>query len=325
MFRRQMQHQQARFRILESGDPKTHFPRLTARQILERHGPPKTILSLSAKAEKCTGVGVLNRVLYFTPGIFCPAATSACRAACLGHTSGNMQLPGSALARDQRSALYLEDRDVFLQILRTELHKLRVAAKRQGMKAAVRLNGTSDLPWERLHPQLFADFPDISFFDYTKLRPRMHAFLSRRLNAGEWPSNYHLTFSGDGNLLKEAKEMLARGGNVALVFWPKFPTSWQGHQVVNGDAHDARFLDPEGVVVGLHAKGIARVDLEGFVIRPCPSCELESEELNLVSIHEDTHRETLHRCAHCGWELRAWWILPHALKRFQWPALSQAG
>jgi hypothetical protein len=52
---------------------------------------------------------------------------------------------------------------------------------------------------------------------------------------------------------------------------------------------------------------------------------LVSEQMQLVSIHEDTHRETLHRCARCGWELRARWILPHALKRFQWPAISQAG
>jgi hypothetical protein len=193
------------------------------------------------------------------------------------------------------------------------------------MKAAVRLNGTSDLPWERLHPDLFADFPEISFFDYTKLRPRMHAFLSRRLNAGQWPNNYHLTFSGDGNRPKQAKEMLANGGNVALVFWPECPTSWQGHQVVNGDAHDARFLDPEGVVVGLHAKGIARVDLEGFVIRPCLACQLVSEKLQLVSIREGTHRETLHRCGRCGSELRGRWILPHALKRAPWLPISQAG
>jgi hypothetical protein len=37
--------------------------------------------------------------------------------------------------------------------------------------------------------------------------------------------------------------------------------------VFDGDDTDLRFLDPTGVIVGLKAKGRARKDTSGFVIR----------------------------------------------------------
>jgi hypothetical protein len=78
--------------------------------------------------------------------------------------------------------------------------------------------------------------------------------------------------------------------------------TWWNHPVIDGDDHDARFLDPKGVVVGLRAKGLACVDTTGFVIRPCPAC---SAELQLVSLSEDTHIRTLHRCEQCQFLLHA--------------------
>jgi hypothetical protein len=35
--------------------------------------------------------------------------------------------------------------------------------------------------------------------------------------------------------------------------------------VFNGDESDLRFLDPQGVIVGLYAKGKAKKDTSGFV------------------------------------------------------------
>jgi hypothetical protein len=57
------------------------------------------------------------------------------------------------------------------------------------------------------------------------------------------------------------------GGTAAAVFWPEVPQSFWGSSVINGDEHDARFLDPAGTIVGLKAKGSAKSDLSGFVIR----------------------------------------------------------
>ena len=51
------------------------FGRMSPAEILDRYGPPRTLLSSSHKTEKCLAVDVLARVLFFTPGVFCSHAT----------------------------------------------------------------------------------------------------------------------------------------------------------------------------------------------------------------------------------------------------------
>jgi hypothetical protein len=135
--------------------------------------------------------------------------------------------------------------------------------RRLGLVPAVRLNGSSDLPWERLHPDLFAEFPNVQFFDYTKVPARMERFLKDPT----WPKNYHLTFSAQPHNHDAARNFLDQGGTVAVVFWPEVPQSHWGKPVIDGDKHDARFLDQAGTIVGLKAKGQAKNDTTGFVIR----------------------------------------------------------
>jgi len=57
------------------------------------------------------------------------------------------------------------------------------------------------------------DDPDVQFYDYTKSTRRAiaHAF-------GDMPANYHLTFSRSECNDRDALNVLARGGNVAVVF-----------------------------------------------------------------------------------------------------------
>lgn len=56
---------------------------------------------------------------------------------------------------------------------------------------------------------------------------------------------------------------------IAVVFNVKraedLPSVWLGREVINGDAHDLRFLDKPGTIVGLKAKGPAKHDTSGFV------------------------------------------------------------
>ena len=265
--------------ILRSGDPKTSFGRISAAEILDQYGPPKSLLSTSLKTEKCLSVAVLARVLYFTPGVFCSHATPGCLAACLGHSSGRMQMPTHAVARDRRTALYLEAPQLFLQMLTLELTFLEQDARRQGLQAAARLNGSSDLAWEELHPEIFQRFPNIHFFDYTKNPARMNRFLQR----SNWPANYHLTFSAQANNHEQSQRFLEQGGTVAAVFWPEVPESYWGRSVIDGDAHDARFLDTAGSIVGLKAKGSAKSDVSGFVIRHPQPLPKSDEELALAA------------------------------------------
>jgi hypothetical protein len=211
-----------------------------------------------------------------------------------------MQMPTHAACRDKRAALYLDNPKLFLQMLGVELSRLIADAEMAGLQPAARLNGSSDLSWESLHPGLFRDFPSVAFFDYTKVYTRMKAFL----RDDDWPNNYHLTFSAAPGNHEMARQVLDSGGNVALVFWPKVPASFWGFRVIDGDNHDARFLDSQGVVVGLSAKGLARVDRSGFTVRPCPHCGPLKAEMELVSVAEDRYVTTVHRCRSCGFELR---------------------
>ncbi len=259
----------SKLRILRTSDPQSMFHHnSTAKEVLEKLGRPRSLISSSSKTDKSREVGVYSRVLYLTSGVFCPAATESCLKLCLGHTAGRMTMSQAANARDRRTALYLEDQDHFLELLRCDLQRLRDDARAVGMTAAMRLNGCSDVPWERLHGELFEEFFDIRFYDYTKIAARYRAYLEGRAGTRPFPANYHLTFSQGEDNGKDAAAFLAAGGNVAVVFWPVTPSTWNGYEVIDADTHDARFLDPKGCIVGLSAKGItAQEDLTGFVVR----------------------------------------------------------
>ena len=132
------------------------------------------------------------------------------------------------------------------------------------MTAVFRPNLTSDLMFEEVEnadgQTLMQKFPDTQFYDYTKSFGRMAKFLN-----GDFPSNYHLTFSRSEHNETLCDMVLQMGGNVAVVFRDQLPKTWKGFEVVNGDENDLRFLDKQGVVVGLIEKGLAKKDETGFV------------------------------------------------------------
>lgn len=187
-------------------------------------------------------------------------------------------------ARIKRTHLLFQQREIFFAelVLAIETHCRR--ALKHGLIPVVRLNGTSDLPWERMpftdvdgtrYASIMARFPDVQFYDYTKSPSR--AMLSA---LGQLPANYVLTFSRSETNERIALDILANGGNVAVVFNAKtathgkfakpaepLPATWHGYRVIDGDHDDLRFLDDRNVVVGLRAKGPrAKSDTSGFVV-----------------------------------------------------------
>ncbi len=188
----------------------------------------------------------------------CPRHTAGCASACL-YYAGRGQLVSVRRARIARTMLYHRDRPRFLRMLHRELHRWRGKARRQGKILAVRLNVFSDIAWERLDSPLFTTFADVRFYDYTKCPERF---------SGALPQNYYLIFSRSEDNEAEALDLLSRGHNVAVVFRRRRPATWHGYRVIDGDAHDYRFLDPSPRVVALSAKGRpGRRDRSGFVIR----------------------------------------------------------
>lgn len=226
------------------------------------------ILTTSTKVQKGEKRGYMTAIAYLSPATesgksLCPWCTPGCAAACLGHSSGRLALPQAKANRLSRSKLFLEDRGRFFCQLLGEINEHVALASSRGMKAAVRINGSSDIPWERVAPEIFSTFQGVRFYDYTKSFDRVQAFLGGKLS-----ENYHLTFSlaETEKNRREAELLLKLGANVAVVF-EALPRTFWGAPVINGEADDLRFLDPRGVVVGLRAKGAAIKDATGFVVR----------------------------------------------------------
>lgn len=195
----------------------------------------------------------------------CLAASNGCSAACL-NTAGMGVYSTVQAARIKKTKLFFEDRENFMNTLIKEIRSMIKKADKLGMKAAFRLNLTSDIAWESVKHEgltIMEMFPDVQFYDYTKIPKRMLMF-----TRGELPDNYHLTFSRSESNENHVDIIMACGGNVAVVFRGKLPNTYKGKLVIDGDIDDLRFLDPKGVVVGLVEKGRAKKDASGFVVEP---------------------------------------------------------
>jgi hypothetical protein len=195
----------------------------------------------------------------------CKDASSGCAAACL-NTAGRGAMSSVQKARVKKTLFFFKDKQNFLAELWVEVAKSIKSAARKGMTPCFRLNLTSDLPWEKIKfngQNIFEAFPSVTFYDYTKSPERMTAFLN-----GEMPANYHLTFSRSESNGALALAFLKSGGNVAMVFRKTLPASYFGHEVVDGDETDLRFLDGTGKIIGLKEKGLAKQDETGFVLEP---------------------------------------------------------
>lgn len=227
------------------------------------------LLSTSPKIEKSNkaGLGYLSTIMYLAPARLsgynvCQYASAGCALGCL-HTSGFGGIYKSVgESRIARTKLFFENRPEFEKKLRIELDKFIKKCKKLGLLPVVRLNGLSDLPFDKIFPTLFSDYSQVIFYDYTKNYSRMVEFLE-----GKLATNYHLTFSRSETNQEQCKNVLLLGGNVAVVFKHKtLPKTWMGFPVNNADETDLRFLDKKGVS-GLYAKGRARKDTSGFVVK----------------------------------------------------------
>jgi hypothetical protein len=224
-----------------------------------------------------------SAVLYLAPhkfagrGNVCAGATEACIAGCLGLYAGRADIVKAGEktnavreARIRRTEWFFDDLDSFLSALRLDIAAHVKKCAKNGKRPAIRLNGSSDIPWERVAPELFAEFANVTFYDYSKLAPSKRAAL---------PENYTLTHSFSGENYADMWAALSMGRNVAVVFrvkpsqsLPDFVSdadpshAFASLPVIDGDTHDQRFLDPKGVIVGLRAKGKLRKQVSAFVV-----------------------------------------------------------
>lgn len=212
------------------------------------------------KGEK---LGYRTWILHLLPGNLsgdevCVKRSPACSEACLNF-AGRGKMKTVQAGRLRKTRLYFDNRDAFMKELRDDIRSAIRSAQREDLIPCIRPNGTSDIPWEKVRYQgenIFESFPALQFYDYTKIVGRKVAAYS----------NYHLTFSRSENNDRDVAKAIAQGMNIAVVF-DTLPKTYLNRSVITGDDSDLRFKDPADVVVGLTAKGPARRDTSGFVVR----------------------------------------------------------
>lgn len=222
----------------------------------------------NAKTTKGEDLGYLTGILYLAPAReslpfggknTCAWASKGCADVCIFH-QGRGKMQNVRTPRIEKTLLFFSDRDSFLAQLRESICDIIRKAEKEGLTPCIRLNGTSDIGWDK--HGIIQEFPNVQFYDYTKSIKRV---MDNKL------ANYHLTFSRsetNGDVCREV--IRSTHYNVAIAFnvakGDKLPKTYLGRPVIDGDLHDLRFLDPEGCIVGLRAKGTGKQDESGFVV-----------------------------------------------------------
>ena len=215
----------------------------------------------SSKIAKGLKYNEMTYILYLAPASqsgynVCPMSTEECRTACLtesGHNRIDVKKNAINKARIAKTKLFFEHRDFFMSWLVTEIEKAKYVAESKGYTFSVRINGTSDIDLTTFKlngKNILELFNDVQFYDYTKV--------AKRFKMLDKYDNYDLTYSFSGHNMFQCLDLLNKNkGRVAMVFEGKvLPQSFMGYKVIDGDAYDMRYMDEQGVIVGLKFKKV---------------------------------------------------------------------
>tara|TARA_R100001463_G_scaffold13_1_gene32 strand:- start:931 stop:1722 length:792 start_codon:yes stop_codon:yes gene_type:complete len=178
---------------------------------------------------------------------------SNCSSDCVGY-NGNAQIYRAVMeSRIKKTLSYFLDKQSFLNQLVYEVEKAIIQSNKKGLKPSFRLNAYSDIQFEKDiikdNKNIFQLFPDVKFYDYSKLINR------------KTPKNYQLTYSHHNPDFKDTIIALNKGLNVAIVF-EKLPKQIKInnkiYSVLDGDKTDLRIdeTDKQGnnCIIGLKFK-----------------------------------------------------------------------
>lgn len=219
-------------------------------------------VNMTTKHKKGFTYNELNYSLYLSPGNtsgyeVCPGRTIECSRLCLNESGMNTMVQKSKgdvinNSRIKKTRLLMEDKEFFVKWLIAEIISAKKKAENLGYGFNVRINNTSDICPTTLTindngviKNILEIFPDVSFYDYTKVE--------NRVLIHEKYSNYDLTYSYTGYNWQVCEKMLNKGIRVAVVFMD-IPTTFNGYPVIDGDLYDNRVKDDKSVIAGLKYK-----------------------------------------------------------------------
>ncbi len=189
----------------------------------------------------------ISRVLRYS---VCPKSSRGCRCGCVTAESFHARMERSQVARLARHLFLLFRPASAFALMGSELRDAEFEHGPRG--ARWRVNVSDDLRIELLAPGLFEVAPRA--YSYTKWAPE-----ERPGRAG-----FRLVYSASEHTSDEQiKAWCEAGHRVAVVLdvprSQSLPATRDGITVVDGDETDDLWAHPEGVIVGLRAKGTAEV------------------------------------------------------------------
>jgi hypothetical protein len=228
------------------------------------------LLSTNSKLNKGNDFGYVSYGLQLLPnttsnlGNLCPKASASCIATCNAFSGISARMPKLAQmiydARLERTKLVLHNKNVAEYLIKCDIEQIVTKANKDNKKVAIRLNTFSDLNWLDFIASLRYEFPQVVFYDYTKV----YSYLLNK------PDNLHLTFSWSGTEenKRDCELALSMGFNVAVPFEVSkakpMPLEFLDRPVIDGDLNDLRFLDSKNVIVGLKFKKSKTFDKYGI-------------------------------------------------------------
>lgn len=225
-----------------------------------------------SKHQKAEKFGELVYTIYLSPANMsgyevCAGRTAECTALCLnesGHNRMDYRDNFINASRIKKTRLFFENHEYFSKWVIRDIQAGITKAKKEGKRFSVRINNTSDISPELIwikengvKKNILEIFPDIQFYDYTKVMGRL-----RLMNKYD---NYDLTYSYNGSNMETCLQLLKAGIKVAMVF-EKVPESFNGFKVIDGDLYDMRYKDEPGTIIGLKFKKVRDNKLNSFVI-----------------------------------------------------------
>ena len=143
----------------------------------------KLLTENNHKTIKGEKLGIKTLILYLSPykdntrgKNLCPKASLGCSKACLFNSGMGGMYKRVADGRRNKTEWFLEDRESFVSTLISEITKA-VNKYSADWVLSIRLNGTSDIVWENIYyggKNIFEHFPDVDFYDYTKISTRFN-------------------------------------------------------------------------------------------------------------------------------------------------------
>jgi len=139
----------------------------------------------------------------------CRRATVQCASSCLVFSGQNRSDRYNTIKKFALLSSLVNQPEAFVRMLVASIESHVCDTACENEMPLVRLNVFSDLPWELMVPGLFERFPEVQFYDYTKIPNRKP------------PENYDLTFSFAGtkkNVEDMDYEVTKMKRRVAVVF-----------------------------------------------------------------------------------------------------------